>query len=71
MGEAASHFTGLASCTSFRNNGEGTHLDNLRSKFFIVNDQLEDIITFISYLSSLFLTFRKKNLQLLRYRSLE
>jgi hypothetical protein len=61
----------LASCTSFRNNGEGAHLDNLRSKFFIVNDQLEDIITFISYLSSLFLTFRKKNLQLLRYRSLE
>ena len=40
MGEAADHFTGLASCTAFRNDGDGAHLNNLRSKFFIVNDQL-------------------------------
>ena len=54
MGEAADHFTGLASGASFRNDGDGAHRDNLHSKFFIVNDQLKDIITFISYLSSFF-----------------
>jgi len=37
MGEAADHFTGLASCAAFWNDGDSAHLDNLRSKFFIVN----------------------------------
>ena len=55
MGEAAGHFTGLASCAAFRNDGNGTHLDNLRSMFFMVNDQLRDILTYNSYLSSIFL----------------
>jgi hypothetical protein len=30
MGEAADHFTGLASRAAFRNDGDGTHLDDLR-----------------------------------------
>jgi hypothetical protein len=55
MGEAASHFAGLASRTSFWNNGEGAHLDILRYKFFMVNNQLKDILTYSSYLSSFFL----------------
>jgi len=37
MGEAADHFTGLASCAAFRNDGDGAHLDVLLSLFFIVN----------------------------------
>jgi hypothetical protein len=40
MGEAADHFTGLASCAAFRNDGEGTHLNNLHKLFFIMNNQL-------------------------------
>jgi hypothetical protein len=36
--EATDHFTGLASCTAFRNDGDGAHLDNIRSVFFIAND---------------------------------
>jgi hypothetical protein len=31
MGEAADHFTGLASCAAFRDNGDGAHFNNLRS----------------------------------------
>jgi hypothetical protein len=60
MGEAASHFAGLASRTSFWNNGEGAHLDILLFKFFMVNDPLNDILTSYSYLSSIFLLFLKK-----------
>jgi hypothetical protein len=30
MEEAADHFTGLTSCTAFRNKGDSTHLDDLR-----------------------------------------
>jgi hypothetical protein len=44
----------LASCAAFGNDGNGAHLDNLRSKFFIVNSQFTDILTFNSYLSSIF-----------------
>jgi len=54
VGEAASHFTGLATRASFRNDGDGAHLDILRYKFFTVNDQLKNILTFTSYLSSFF-----------------
>lgn len=57
MGEAADHFTGLASCAAFRNDGDGAHLGILRYKFFIVNDQLSDILTYGSYLSSFFSLF--------------
>jgi hypothetical protein len=55
MGEAADHFTGLASCTAFRNNGDGAHLDNLHGSFFAMNIQLRYILTYNSYLSSIFL----------------
>jgi hypothetical protein len=37
MGEAADHFTGLASCAAFRDDGDGAHLGYLRSQFFIEN----------------------------------
>jgi hypothetical protein len=30
MGKAADHFAGLASCAAFRDDGDGTHLDDLR-----------------------------------------
>jgi hypothetical protein len=55
MGEAADHFTGLASCAAFRNDGDGTHFDNLHGSFFTVNIQLKKILTYNSYLSSIFL----------------
>jgi len=55
MGEAADHFTGLASRAAFRNDRNGTHLDNLHGSFFAMNIQLKTILTYGSYLSSIFL----------------
>jgi hypothetical protein len=37
MGEAADHFTGLASRAAFRNDGDSAHLDNLHVSFFRMN----------------------------------
>jgi hypothetical protein len=55
MGEAAYHFTGLTSCTAFGNDGDGAHLDNLYGSFFTMNIQFKSILTYNSYLSSIFL----------------
>ena len=54
MGEAADHFTGLASCAAFRNDGDGAHLDILLRMFFVVNKQLSNILTSNAHLSSFF-----------------
>jgi hypothetical protein len=58
MGEAADHFTGLTSCAAFRDDGDGTHLDNLLMWFFIVNDITNNITHFVS-LSSTFYKYIK------------
>jgi hypothetical protein len=38
MREATGHFAGLTSCTAFRDDGDGTHLDNLLFMFSMEND---------------------------------
>jgi hypothetical protein len=53
MRKAAYHFTGLTSCAAFRDDGDGTHLDDLLIWFFIVNDMINNITPFVS-LSSTF-----------------
>jgi hypothetical protein len=54
MGEAADHFAGLASCTAFRDDRNGAHLENLLFTFFIENNSFIDILTYFSCVSSFF-----------------
>jgi len=61
MGKAADHFTRLASCAPFRDDGDGTHLDLLLIMFFVVNDMTYNI-AHISGLSSTIYEFIKNYL---------
>jgi hypothetical protein len=60
MGKAADHFAGLTSCAAFRDDGDGTHLDDLLRWFFIVNTMVNDITQFLS-LSSTFCEYAKNS----------
>jgi hypothetical protein len=60
MGKAAGHFTRLTSCAAFRENRDGAHFNVLLYKFSIVNNQLFNILTYMSYLSSFFSYLEKK-----------